>query len=82
MQDAMLPPVAHAWVSPDGTIHDVDDEQLYEFCKSRQLHYKNMVDHKQNPQSDHKNGGWRLIDRRRRSVPRRACIRGRSSWRQ
>ena len=39
MQDATLPPVAHAWVSPDGTIHDVDDEQLYEFCKSRQLHY-------------------------------------------
>jgi len=65
MQDATLPPVAHAWVSPDGTIHDVDDEQLYEFCKSRQLHYPNMLDHKQNPESDHKNGGWRLIERLR-----------------
>ena len=27
MQDATLPPVAHAWVSPDGTIH-VGSEQL------------------------------------------------------
>ena len=60
MQDATLPPVAHAWVSPDGTIHDVNDEQLYEFCKSRHLRYQNLVDHKHNPESDQKNGGWRL----------------------
>ena len=46
--------------SPDGTIHDVDDEELYHFCKSRQLRYQNLVDHKHNPESDQKNGGWRL----------------------
>ena len=53
------------WVSPTGDVHVVADAALYQFCSSRGLHYDNMVVHIQNPKSDQKNGGWRLLERLR-----------------
>ena len=57
--------MSRTWISPDGTPHDVADEALYQFCNVRGLHYENMLDHIATPTSDHKNGGWRLIERLR-----------------
>ena len=51
------------WVSPAGEVHDISDAGLYVFCKSRKLHYENMLDHIAKLTSDQKNGGWRLIER-------------------
>ena len=51
------------WVSPDGELYDVPDEDLYTFCDGRGLHYKNMVHHIANVRSKQKNDGWRLIER-------------------
>jgi hypothetical protein len=50
-------------VSPIGEVHDVSDADLYTFCKTRRLHYENMINHIQTATSDQKNGGWRLIER-------------------
>ena len=53
------------WVSPVGDVHDVSDDELYDFCTRRELHYQNMVAHIKKSTSDQKNNGWRLIDRLR-----------------
>ena len=55
--------VTRTWISPDGDPHDVSDEHLYQFCRARGLHYENMLDHITTATSDHKNDGWRLIER-------------------
>ena len=54
-----------AWVSPEGELHEVSDANIYSFCTVRGLHYQNMLDHMERATSDHKNGGWRLIERLR-----------------
>ena len=53
------------WVSPAGKLYDVPRKELGRFCKARELHHKNMVAHIDDPHSDQKNGGWRLVERMR-----------------
>ena len=53
------------WVSPEGKIHRISDDQLYRFCVDNGLHLGNMLSHINNETSDQKNGGWRLIERLR-----------------
>jgi len=55
--------MVRTWVSPLGKVYDVSDDELYNFCAHHKLHYQNMVSHINTRTSDHKNGGWRLIDR-------------------
>ena len=57
--------MSRAWVSPEGELHDLTDEELYSFSSQRGLHYENMLDHISRAKSDQKNGGWRLIERLR-----------------
>ena len=57
--------MSRTWVSPTGALHDLTDEELWQFCKLRKLHYANMMSHVQDIASDQKNGGWRLIERLR-----------------
>ena len=57
--------MSRTWVSPAGKLFDVNDEDLYQFCKQRGLHYQNMRDHIVQETSDQKNGGWQLIERLR-----------------
>lgn len=54
-----------AWISPKGEVLDVADEELWKFCATRGLHYCNMLEHIHDAGSDHKNNGWRLIERLR-----------------
>ena len=58
-------PRTRTWVSPEGSVFDIEDEQLYAFCTSRGLHCPNMIEHMDNVGSKQKNGGWRLLERRR-----------------
>ena len=56
-------PRTRTWVSPEGSLFDIADEQLYAFCTSRGLHCPNMIEHMDNVGSKQKNGGWRLLER-------------------
>ena len=55
----------YTWVNKHGEVFDVSKEDLYDFCKDRELHYENMLGHIALQTSDQKNSGWRLIERLR-----------------
>jgi hypothetical protein len=50
-------------VDPFGNVHSVQRRELRRFCETRGLHASNMESHVLDPDSDQKNGGWRLLGR-------------------